>query len=126
MRRRSHLGLVFALACVLAPSAGNAQDAPPRGTEPDAAIGEGAGQEEADAMPEVPALVRAARRLLKQLDAVEEEFEDLGSQLKRASGDDQRVLDDYWDVTREVKCRFDQEGITIPIPQRMISVLNKS
>ncbi|MBY6185286.1 mechanosensitive ion channel family protein [Marinobacter hydrocarbonoclasticus] len=26
--------------------------------------------------------------------------------------------DVYWDVTREVKVRFDQEGITIPFPQR--------
>jgi small conductance mechanosensitive channel len=24
----------------------------------------------------------------------------------------------YWDVTREVKLRFDREGISIPFPQR--------
>lgn len=28
----------------------------------------------------------------------------------------------YWDVTREVKRRFDAEGITIPVPQREIRV----
>jgi small conductance mechanosensitive channel len=26
--------------------------------------------------------------------------------------------DVYWDVTREVKMRFDREGIAIPFPQR--------
>ena len=26
--------------------------------------------------------------------------------------------DVYWDVTREVKMRFDREGISIPFPQR--------
>ena len=26
--------------------------------------------------------------------------------------------DVYWDLTREVKLRFDQEGISIPFPQR--------
>ncbi len=26
--------------------------------------------------------------------------------------------DDYWDVTRAVKMRFDEEGISIPFPQR--------
>ena len=26
--------------------------------------------------------------------------------------------DVYWDVTREVKLRFDREGISIPFPQR--------
>ena len=26
--------------------------------------------------------------------------------------------DVYWDITREVKMRFDQEGISIPFPQR--------
>ncbi len=26
--------------------------------------------------------------------------------------------DAYWDITREVKLRFDREGISIPFPQR--------
>jgi small conductance mechanosensitive channel len=30
--------------------------------------------------------------------------------------------DVYWDVTREVKLRFDREGISIPFPQRDIHV----
>ena len=39
------------------------------------------------------------------------------------SGDTPWVLTDdywdvYWDVTREVKMRFDREGISIPFPQR--------
>lgn len=29
----------------------------------------------------------------------------------------------YWDVTREVKCRFDAEGISIPFPQRDVHVI---
>jgi small conductance mechanosensitive channel len=32
----------------------------------------------------------------------------------------------YWDITREVKQRFDQEGISIPIPQRDVHVYNAS
>jgi len=28
----------------------------------------------------------------------------------------------YWDLTRAVKLRFDQEGITIPFPQRQVHV----
>ena len=30
----------------------------------------------------------------------------------------------YWDLTREVKMRFDQEGISIPFPQRDVHVFN--
>jgi small conductance mechanosensitive channel len=32
----------------------------------------------------------------------------------------------YWDVTREVKKRFDKEGISIPFPQRDVHVYNAS
>jgi small conductance mechanosensitive channel len=32
----------------------------------------------------------------------------------------------YWDLTRAVKLRFDQEGITIPFPQRDVHVANNS
>jgi small-conductance mechanosensitive channel len=28
------------------------------------------------------------------------------------------LRDDYWDVHRDVKLRFDREGISIPFPQR--------
>jgi small conductance mechanosensitive channel len=28
----------------------------------------------------------------------------------------------YWDVTREVKMRFDREGISIPFPQRDVHI----
>ncbi len=28
----------------------------------------------------------------------------------------------YWDITREVKVRFDQEGVSIPFPQRDVHV----
>jgi small conductance mechanosensitive channel len=34
--------------------------------------------------------------------------------------------DVYWDVTREVKCRFDAEGITIPLPRRQLYVQDDS
>ena len=30
--------------------------------------------------------------------------------------------DVYWDVTREVKLRFDREGVSIPFPQRDVHV----
>ena len=32
----------------------------------------------------------------------------------------------YWDITREVKQRFDKEGISIPFPQRDVHVYNTS
>ena len=34
--------------------------------------------------------------------------------------------DTYWDVTREVKRRFDEEGITIPLAQREVRVVSGS
>jgi small conductance mechanosensitive channel len=34
--------------------------------------------------------------------------------------------DVYWDVTREVKQRFDKEGISIPFPQRDVHVYQES
>lgn len=34
--------------------------------------------------------------------------------------------DVYWDLTRAVKVRFDQEGITIPFPQREVHVSQQS
>lgn len=34
--------------------------------------------------------------------------------------------DVYWDITREVKVRFDREGITIPFPQREIMVRSET
>jgi small conductance mechanosensitive channel len=33
--------------------------------------------------------------------------------------------DVYWDITREVKLRFDQEGISIPYPQRDVHVIDR-
>jgi small conductance mechanosensitive channel len=33
--------------------------------------------------------------------------------------------DVYWDVTREVKMRFDREGISIPFPQRDVHVYDE-
>ena len=30
----------------------------------------------------------------------------------------------YWDITREVKLRFDQEGITIPYPRQDVCLVN--
>ncbi len=33
--------------------------------------------------------------------------------------------DVYWDVTREVKMRFDAEGISIPFPQRDVHLITK-
>lgn len=34
--------------------------------------------------------------------------------------------DVYWDITREVKRRFDEEGISIPFPQRDVHIYNES
>ena len=34
--------------------------------------------------------------------------------------------DVYWDVTREVKCRFDAEEISIPFPQRDVHIFQES
>ncbi len=34
--------------------------------------------------------------------------------------------DVYWDVTRAVKLRFDEEGISIPFPQRDVHVHQKN
>ncbi|WP_422412784.1 MULTISPECIES: mechanosensitive ion channel domain-containing protein [unclassified Endozoicomonas] len=34
--------------------------------------------------------------------------------------------DVYWDITREVKVRFDREGITIPFPQRELHFYSKA
>jgi small conductance mechanosensitive channel len=34
--------------------------------------------------------------------------------------------DVYWDVTREVKKRFDEEGISIPFPQRDVHIYQES
>lgn len=34
--------------------------------------------------------------------------------------------DVYWDVTREVKRRFDEEGISIPFPQRDVHIYNEA
>ncbi|MFC1796761.1 mechanosensitive ion channel family protein [Pseudomonadota bacterium] len=35
-------------------------------------------------------------------------------------------LEVYWDITRAVKMRFDEEGISIPFPQRDVHVFNQS
>jgi len=40
-----------------------------------------------------------------------------------ASTDD--YWDVYWDITREVKMRFDKEGISIPYPQRDVHVIEQ-
>ena len=32
----------------------------------------------------------------------------------------------YWDVTRQVKERFDAEGISIPFPQRDVHIHNET
>jgi small-conductance mechanosensitive channel len=32
----------------------------------------------------------------------------------------------YWDVTREVKRRFDEEGISIPFPQRDVHIYQQA
>lgn len=34
--------------------------------------------------------------------------------------------DVYWDVTREVKLRFDAEGISIPFPQQDVHIVEKT
>ena len=34
--------------------------------------------------------------------------------------------DVYWDVTREVKMRFDSEGIGIPFPQRDVHIYDET
>ena len=33
--------------------------------------------------------------------------------------------DVYWDITREVKLRFDSEGLSIPFPQRDVHVYSE-
>ncbi|MHC4473920.1 MAG: mechanosensitive ion channel family protein, partial [Planctomycetota bacterium] len=32
----------------------------------------------------------------------------------------------YWDITRKVKDRFDEEGVSIPFPQRDIHVFQET
>ena len=32
----------------------------------------------------------------------------------------------FWDITREVKLRFDKEGISIPFPQRDVHLYDHS
>ncbi len=34
--------------------------------------------------------------------------------------------DTYWDLTKKVKMRFDQEGISIPFPQRDVHIFEQS
>jgi small conductance mechanosensitive channel len=34
--------------------------------------------------------------------------------------------DVYWDITRAVKMRFDEEGISIPFPQRDVHLYNEN
>ena len=34
--------------------------------------------------------------------------------------------DVYWDITREVKMRFDREGISIPFPQRDVNLYSNA
>jgi small conductance mechanosensitive channel len=34
--------------------------------------------------------------------------------------------DTYWDITKAVKKRFDEEGISIPYPQRDVHVIEKA
>lgn len=34
--------------------------------------------------------------------------------------------DVYWDITREVKCRFDAEGVSIPFPQRDVHLYQET
>ena len=46
-----------------------------------------------DEAPETPPLVRAAERLLAQLDAVAAEIDDLNEQVRKAEGEDRRVLE---------------------------------
>ncbi len=36
--------------------------------------------------------------------------------------DSNNYWDVYWDITRAVKMRFDEEGITIPFPQRDVHI----
>jgi len=35
-------------------------------------------------------------------------------------------LEVYWDITRAVKMRFDEEGISIPFPQRDVHMYSQS
>jgi small conductance mechanosensitive channel len=35
-------------------------------------------------------------------------------------------LEVYWDITRSVKIRFDEEGISIPFPQRDVHIYNQN
>ena len=80
-----------------------------------------------------------AERVLKEiLEAHEQVLDDPESMVKlhnlgessvdfivRPWAETENYWDVYWDVTREVKIRFDAEGISIPFPQRDVHIIEE-
>jgi small conductance mechanosensitive channel len=70
-----------------------------------------------------------ARVLLHEIEQARERIAELGDSsvnfVVRPWVKTDDYWDVYWDITREVKLRFDSEGLSIPFPQRDVHVYSE-